>query len=74
MDMVEEIFNRRQDLPRSPDSIEKLRRELVRGLIEHRGDLTKVAQGSSRDMAEVIRLVERFGLRPEDFNGNGTSA
>ena len=68
MDMVEEILNRRQDLPRTPDSIEKLRRELVRGLITHRGDLGLVARESGREMAEVIRLVERFGLKTESFD------
>ena len=40
----------------------------MRGLITHRGDLGLVARESGREMAEVIRLVERFGLQTESFD------
>lgn len=69
LDMIEEIMNRRQDLPQTPESVEELRRALMRNLTDHRGDVGQVARSMDRGVAEVIRLVERFGLHGESADG-----
>jgi hypothetical protein len=62
-------MNRRQGLPQTPESVEELRRELMRNLTDHRGDVGKVARSMDRGVAEIIRLVERFGLHGESADG-----
>lgn len=73
LDMIEEIMSRHEDLPQHPDSVETLRQELVRGLVEHHGNVNQVARQMHRDIAEVIRLVERFGLQAESFSQNNVT-
>lgn len=70
LDMIEEIMNRREGLPQTPESVEELRRELMRNLAKQRGNLSAVARSMNRNVAEIIRLVERFGLHAEASDGH----
>ena len=69
LDMIEEIMNRREGLPQTPESVEELRRDLMRNLANQRGDVAQVARSMNRGVAEIIRLVERFGLHGEAPDG-----
>ena len=69
LDMIEEIMNRREGLPQTPESVEELRRELIRNLAKHESSVPHVARAMGRDVAEIIRLIERFGLHSESSAG-----
>jgi DNA-binding NtrC family response regulator len=68
-EVIDEIVERRGDMPKNPESVHALRAQLVDGLARAGGDTTEMARAMARDPAEVQRWLERFELRPEAYRG-----
>lgn len=65
--VVDEILERRKDMPQTPDHVHELRAELVDNLHKSRGDTAEVAKAMARQPTEIHRWLERFELEPEAF-------
>lgn len=66
-EVLDEIVERRSDMPRSPDTVRELRAELVDRLARTGGDTAEMARQMDRDQKEIQRWLERFELRPEAY-------
>ncbi len=69
--VLDEILERRADMPQSPDSVHELRHQLVAELMRAAGDTAKVAKALDREPKEVARWLERFDLDPETYRRAG---
>lgn len=72
--VLDEILERRADMPQSPDSVHELRNQLVSELMRAAGDTAKVAKALDREPKEVARWLERFDLNPETYRRRGEPA
>jgi hypothetical protein len=66
-DILDEIVERRSDMPRNPETVRQLRAQLVDQLVRTSGDANEVARAMDRDPKEIKRWLERFELRPEAY-------
>lgn len=67
-DILDEIVERRSDMPRSPETVRQLRAQLVDQLVRTSGDADEIARAMDRDPKEIKRWLERFELRPEAYH------
>jgi Sigma-54 interaction domain/FHA domain/Homeodomain-like domain len=54
-------------LPRSDDSVERVRKRLVASLARHRGNVSEVARELGKARTQVQRWLKRFGLDARGF-------
>jgi hypothetical protein len=66
-EVLEEILERRRDMPSNPDTVSELRARLVSQLAKSRGDTAAVARAMARDQREIHRWLERFDLEPDAY-------
>ncbi len=66
-EVLDEIMERRKDMPQDPDNVQELRAQLVSNLARAHGDTSEVARAMQRDPREIQRWIERFDLRPESY-------
>ena len=66
-EVLDEIMERRKDMPQDPDNVQELRAQLVSNLARAHGDTSEVAKAMQRDPREIQRWIERFDLRPESY-------
>jgi len=66
-EIVEEILDRRRDIPQTPSRVQELRSELIARLVEHGGNTVAVAQAMSCDTEDIRRWIERFDLTADTF-------
>jgi DNA-binding NtrC family response regulator len=71
VEIIDEILDRRRDLPQDPGTITQLRSELVGLLGALHGDTTRIAKSMARELRDVQRLLERFDLEPTSFEQTG---
>jgi len=69
--VLDEILERRADMPQTPDSVYELRNQLVHELMRNAGDTSKVAKALDREPKEIARWLERFDLDPETYRNAG---
>jgi transcriptional regulator of acetoin/glycerol metabolism len=67
LEVLEEILERRQDMPQNPETVSELRTQLVSQLAQSGGDTAAVARAMSRDQKDIHRWLERFELRPDAY-------
>lgn len=67
VEVIDEILDRRRDLPQDPGTITQLRSELVGLLGAMHGDTPRIAKSMARELRDVQRLLERFDLEPASF-------
>jgi DNA-binding NtrC family response regulator len=66
-EIIEEILDRRRDIPQTPSRVQELRSELIAQMVEHGGNTAAVAQAMACGTEEIQRWIERFDLTADTF-------
>ncbi len=66
-EVLEEILDRRRDMPDSPETVTELRNQLVSQLARSGGNTAEVARAMERDQKEIHRWLERFELQSDAY-------
>ncbi len=64
---LEEVLRHAAEVPNNPARVQEVRDELLRQLVNHRGDTSKVAASLECDQSEVQRWLRRFELDPAAY-------
>jgi transcriptional regulator with PAS, ATPase and Fis domain len=66
-EVIDEIVERRSDMPRNPETVRELRAQLVDQLARTGGDTAEMARAMDRDQKEIQRWIERFELQTDAY-------